>query len=95
MPERPVKSSEPSATGCGHKVINPELFDPAMWEPKLSTEEGQAQYREFVDLVMERIRSKQSSPDETKSFAHFVAMKHNPDFMTVTIPYLSELKKQL
>ena len=95
MPERPVKSSEPSATVRGYEVINRRFFYPAIWKLKLSTETGPAQYSKFVDVMMGRIRSNTSSYDEIESFAHLVAMEHSPDFMTVTIPYLWELKEQL
>ena len=92
--QRLVKCSEPSVSGRGLGVINRKYFESTTWEPSLSTEFGRGQYGKFVALMIERIRFKESSYDEIKSFVHLVAAEHNCDFMKVAMPYLPELKEQ-
>ena len=89
-----LKCSEPSATGRGLGVINRKYFEPATWEPLLSTEMGRGQYSKFVASMIERIKLKESSYDEIRSFVHLVATEHNWDFMNVAMPSLPELKDQ-
>lgn len=67
---RPLKCNEPSALG----VINRKYFESATWEPLLSTEIGRGQYSRFVASIVERIRSKESSCDEIRSFLHLIAV---------------------
>lgn len=71
---RPLKCSEPSAIGCGLGVINRKFFESDTWEPLLSTEMGRGQYSKFVASIVERIRLKESSYDEIRSFVHLVAV---------------------
>lgn len=96
--ERPdpwlVKISEPFSTGRDLGTINKRYFEPATWETLLTCEMGRGQYSKFVALMMERIRTKESTYDETKSFVSLVATEHNWDFMKVAVPYLPELKEQ-
>ena len=89
-----LKYSEPSATGRDLGVIGQKYFESGTWEPLLTTEVGRGQYTRFVASMIERIRLKESSYDEIRSFVHLVATEHNWDFMKVAMPYLPELKEQ-
>ncbi|KAL9137457.1 MAG: hypothetical protein Q9175_001346 [Cornicularia normoerica] len=91
--QRLLQCSEPSATGRGLGVINRKYFESATWEPLLGTEMGRGQYSKFVASMIERIRAKESSFDEIRSFVHLVATEHNWNFMEVAMPFLPELKE--
>lgn len=93
-PQHLIRCSEPSATGRELGVINRKYFEPATWEPLLSTDMGRGQYSKFVTSMIERIRAKESSCDEIRSFVHLVATEQNWDFMRVAMPHLPELKEQ-
>ena len=69
-------------------------FEPATWEPLLGSEMGRGQYGKFVALMVERIRSKESSYEEIRSFVRLVATEHNWDFMKVALPFLPQLEEQ-
>ena len=85
---------EPRVSGHGLGFINHKYFEPATWEPLLSTEMGRGQYGRFVASMMERIRLEESSCDEVRSFVHLVATEHNWGFMKVAMPHLPELKEK-
>lgn len=83
--------SELSATGRGLGVINRKYFESATWEPLLSNEIGRGQYSKFVAAMIERIRVKESSLDEIRSFVHLIAVctfRSNP-FLTHTTAWVA------
>lgn len=90
--QRLEKCIEPRATGRGLGIINRKYFEPATWEPLLSTEMGRGQYSKFVASMIERIQLQESNYDEIRSLVHLVATEHNWDFMTIALPRLPELK---
>ena len=55
-------------------VIHRKYFEPATWEPLLSTEMGRGQYSKFVASMIERIHLKESSCDEIRSFVRLIAV---------------------
>lgn len=61
-----------SATGRDLGVINRKYFESATWEPLLSIEMGRSQYSRFVASMIERIRLKESSYGEIRSFVHLI-----------------------
>ena len=85
---------EPITTGSGLGIINRKYFEPATWDPLLSTEMGRTQYGKFVSAMVERIHIKESNFDEIRSFVHLVGTEHNWDFMRIAMPYLPELKEE-
>lgn len=89
-----LHKSEPKVAGRSLGIISRDFFEPAKWESLLSTEMGRGQYSRFVASMVERIRAKESSYDEIRSFVHLIATEHNWDFMKVAMPYLPELKEQ-
>ena len=94
QPYHVFKYCEPSIPGPGLGIINRKYFDPATWEPLLNTAAGRGQYSKFVTLMVERIRSKESSCDETRNFVNLVATERNWDFLKVAMPHLPELTEQ-
>ena len=92
---RLLECSEPTpVSGRSLGFINHKYFEPATWEPLLSTEMGRGQYGKFVASMIDRIRLKESSSDEVRRFIRLVATEHNWDFMKVAMPYLPELREK-
>ena len=80
--------------GLGLGLVNRRYFETATWEHLLGHEMGRFQYEQFVACMVERIRAKECSLDEIRSFVHLVASSANRDFLRLALPYLPELKEQ-
>ena len=92
--QRLLHYCEQSAIGRDLGVINRKYFSPDTWQPLLSTEMGRGQFSRFVASIIERIRVKESSYDEIRSFVHLIASEHDWDFLKLAMPHLPELKEQ-